>query len=54
MSHDGNNWKLDTLVKPSEKIPIILLVDGVVLLLLGLVIIVLHFFEKAEDQKENE
>jgi len=42
------------LVKPTEKIPLILLVDGIILLLLGLVVIVLHFFEKAEDQKEKE
>lgn len=39
--------------KPTEKFPIILLFDGLFLLLLGLVIIVLHLMEKAEDKKDN-
>lgn len=40
--------------KPTEKIPLILVVDGLFLLGLGLVIIILHLREKAEDKKENE
>jgi flagellar basal body-associated protein FliL len=47
-------WHLDLLSKPSDKIPIVLLVDGLFLLVLGLGIIVLHLGEKAEDKKENE
>lgn len=45
---------MDLLSKPTDKIPVVLLVDGLFLLVLGLVIIVLHLWEKAEDQKENE
>ena len=45
---------MDLLSKPSDKVPIVLLVDGLFLLVLGLVVIVLHFLEKAEDKKENE
>jgi hypothetical protein len=33
---------------------VVLIVDGLFLLVLGLVIIVLHLQEKAEDKKENE
>jgi flagellar basal body-associated protein FliL len=41
------------LIKPSEKMIMIILVDAVFLLVLGLVIIVLHLLEKAEDRKEK-
>ena len=52
-SGDESHWKLELQSKPTEKFPIVLLVDGLFLLLLGLVIIVLHLKEKADDQKEN-
>lgn len=39
-------------MKPNEKMVLILLVDAVFLLILGLIIIILHLFEKAEDRKE--
>lgn len=45
---------MNLLSKPADKIPVVLLVDGLFLLLLGLIIIVLHLGEKAEDKKENE
>jgi len=45
---------MDLLTKPDDKIPLVLLVDGLFLLLLGLIIIVLHLQEKSEDKKENE
>lgn len=45
---------MELLVKPNDKIPVVLLVDGLFLLVLGLVIIVLHVGEKAEDKKEQE
>lgn len=54
MSNEDSSWKLDTLIKPTEKIPLILVADGVFLLVLGLVIIVLHLYEKAEDKKDQE
>lgn len=46
------SWSLDILIKPNEKIVLIILVDAVFLLILGLIIIVLHLLEKAEDRKE--
>ncbi|CDW73884.1 UNKNOWN [Stylonychia lemnae] len=45
-------WGLDVLVKPNEKMILILLVDAVFLLILGLIIIILHLLEKAKDRKE--
>jgi hypothetical protein len=39
-------WSLDILVKPNEKIVLIILVDAVFLLILGLIIIILHLLEK--------
>lgn len=47
-----DTWGLDILVKPNEKIILIILVDAVFLLILGLIIIILHLLEKAEDRKE--
>jgi len=52
MSGVEKDWKMDLLAKPDDKIPLVLLVDGLFLLVLGLVIIVLHVGEKAEDKKE--
>lgn len=43
---EPENWNLDVLVKPSEKMVLIVLVDTVLLLILGLLIIVLHLHEK--------
>lgn len=47
-----DSWGLDILVKPNEKMILIILVDAVFLLILGLIIIILHLLEKAEDRKE--
>ena len=44
---DESKWSLSLLVKPTDKIPLILVFDGIFLLCLGLVIIVLHLSEKA-------
>jgi hypothetical protein len=54
LSGEESKWTLDLLSKPSDKIPVVLIVDGLFLIVLGLVIIVLHLQEKAEDKKENE
>ena len=54
LSGEDSKWTLDLLSKPSDKIPVVLIVDGLFLIVLGLVIIVLHLQEKAEDKKENE
>ncbi len=51
---EPGNWSLDVLIKPSEKMFMIILVDAVFLLALGLIIIVLHMIEKAEDRKEKQ
>ena len=40
------NWSLTLLLNPTDKVPIILICDGVFLLVLGLVIIVQHLHEK--------
>lgn len=53
-SDETETWKLDVLIKPSEKMIMIILVDAVFLLILGLVIIVLHLLEKAEDRREKQ
>lgn len=54
MNGNERMWQMDLLTKPMDKIPLVLLVDGLFLLVLGLVIIVLHLKEKVEDKKENE
>jgi hypothetical protein len=51
---ESETWQLDVLIKPSEKMFMIILVDAVFLLVLGLIIIVLHMIEKAEDRKEKQ
>ncbi|TNV73941.1 hypothetical protein FGO68_gene2124 [Halteria grandinella] len=53
-SEEVETWKLDVLIKPSEKMIMIILVDAVFLLILGLVIIVLHLLEKSEDRREKQ
>jgi hypothetical protein len=45
---------LEYLSKPTEKIPVILLVDGLYLIVLSLVTILLHLREKADDKNENK
>lgn len=50
----SEGWTLDILIKPNEKIILIILVDAVFLLILGLIIIILHLLEKAEDRKESK
>jgi len=47
-------WQLDILISPTEKMIIIVFVDTIFLLILGLLIIVLHLIEKAQDRKEQE
>ena len=54
MSENPDNWGLTLLLNPTGKIPLILLCDGVFLLVLGLVIIVFHLYEKAEDEREKQ
>ena len=54
MSESVDSWSLTLLLNPTAKIPLILLCDGVFLLVLGLIIIVFHLYEKAEDDKEKE
>lgn len=51
-NQDPENWTIDILVKPNEKMILIIFVDAVFLLILGLIIIILHFNEKEEDKKE--
>jgi len=53
-NEETESWQLDVLIKPSEKMIFIILVDAVFLLVLGLVIIVLQMLEKAEDRKEKQ
>ena len=53
-SQEVLSWKLDVLIKPSEKMVMIIIVDAVFLLVLGLIIIVLHMLEKAEDRKDKQ
>jgi hypothetical protein len=48
----SEKWSLDVLVKPNEKMILIVLVDAVFLLILGLIIIILHLLEKAKDRAE--
>ena len=54
MSPVSDNWSVTLMLNPTAKIPLILVCDGVFLLALGLVIIVLHLYEKAEDTREKE
>jgi hypothetical protein len=53
-NEDAEYWTLDVLISPTEKMIIIVFVDAVFLLILGLMIIILHLYEKAEDKKEKE
>lgn len=52
MEKDPMWWELSLLVNPTSKINLILVVDAMLLLIIGLVIIVLYFQEKVEDEKE--
>jgi integrin alpha FG-GAP repeat containing protein 1 len=49
MNSDETKWNLDILVKPTEKLPLIVMCDGVFLITLGLVIVILHLNEKSDD-----
>ena len=40
-------------MNPTQKINLILVVDAMLLLVIGLIIIVLYFQEKVEDEKEQ-
>ena len=52
MKKDSAQWDLSLLVNPTNKVNMILIVDAMLLLIIGLVIIVLYFQEKVEDEKE--
>lgn len=54
MNSDELNWEIMLLVNPTGKIPLILIVDVVFLMVLGVIIIILHLREKAEDAKESQ
>jgi hypothetical protein len=43
---DPEGWTLDVLIKPTEKMILIVIVDAFFLLILGLIIIILHLYEK--------
>jgi hypothetical protein len=45
-NNEATEWHLDVLIKPNEKMIMIILVDAVFLLILGLIIIILHLLEK--------
>lgn len=49
MSGEAENWNLTLLLNPTDKIPLILLCDGIFLVMLGLVIIVFHLYEKVSS-----
>ena len=49
LSPVADNWGLTLMLNPTAKIPLILVCDGVFLLALGLVIIVLHLYEKVRS-----
>ena len=50
-SGDPDDWGIDLLVQPTGKIMAVVICYSVILLILGLVIIILHLLEKAEDEK---
>ena len=52
MASNSQYWSLSLLVNPTSKANLILIVDALLLLIIGLVIIVLYFQEKVEDEKE--
>ena len=53
MSEQPEAWNLTLLLNPTDKIPLILITDGVFLLGLGLVIIVFHMYEKVSQRFER-
>lgn len=52
-NNEPEQWSLDVLVRPNEKMLLIVVVDTIFLVVLGLLIIILHLNEKAEDRKEK-
>lgn len=46
MNDNADYWNLELLLNPTDKVPLVLIADGVFLLTLGLVIIVFHLKEK--------
>ena len=48
-NEDAEYWSLDVLISPTEKMIIIVFVDAVFLLILGLIIIILHLYEKVRS-----
>ena len=53
MEKDSNEWQLTLLVNPTTKVNLILIVDAILLSILTMIIIVLYFKEKVEDEKEK-
>lgn len=51
-SSDAKHWKLDLLVGPTKVISLLVIVLSLFLMILGLLIIIMHFSEKAEDEKQ--
>jgi len=50
-SENPEDWGIDLLVQPTGKIMAVVICYSVILLVLGLIIIILHLLEKAEDEK---
>jgi hypothetical protein len=48
-SKDPDAWTLELMTNPIQEIGLIVSLDALFLAILGLVIIILHFREKAED-----
>jgi len=49
----SSNWQLDLLIGPTKAIGILVVVILLFLLIIGLLIILMHFAEKAEDEKDK-
>ena len=52
-SPDPHSWQLDLLIGPTKAIGILVVVVLLWLLIIGLLVIILHFAEKAEDEKDQ-
>jgi len=49
-----NRWSLELFINPTKSLPLIVVACVVCLVLIGVVIIVLHWKEKKADQKNME
>ena len=50
-SSNPSKWELELLVGPTRAISILVVVIALFLLIIGLLIIIMHFAEKSEDEK---